>query len=97
MSNIAFNWVKPGQSALSVGLCTDVCIAILFRKNCRRTNMSGADEQGMEASEVFLVQQKPGDLSLIHPLQPAQGVPAEQRWHRCLDRGPEMFPAFGAQ
>lgn len=43
--------------------------------------MSGADEQGLEASEVFLVQQKPGDLSLIHPLPPAQGVPAEQRWH----------------
>ena len=44
-----------------------------------RTNTGGADEQGLEASEVYLVQQKPGDLSLVHPHPPAHGLPAEQQ------------------
>ena len=70
---------NQGKAALPVWLSTDVCIATHLCKNCMRTNTGGADEQGLEASEVYLVQQKPGDPSLVRPLPPAHGLPAEQQ------------------
>lgn len=71
--NGAFNRVKPRKpSPPPVWLSTDICIATHSCKHCMRTIMSGANEQCLEDSEVYLVQQKPGDLSLVHPFPPAQ-------------------------